>query len=221
MKVRIDKSIESSNLREKVYEILKRIIVFQEISPGEKIDEDLLSSKLGVSRTPIRESLCRLENEGIVKIVPRHGAFVVKHSRERIIEILFAREALEGMAARLATHHMSEATIEKMRSFFRDFPESSIRDVSKKYIQADLNFHALVVKESRNSLLAELINTLNDHIQMLRLRTVAFEGRPEMSLSEHSKIIDAFEKKDPLLAESCMREHIKNVRDSVLRNIEP
>jgi DNA-binding GntR family transcriptional regulator len=208
------------NLRERVYEILKRSIIFQEISPGDKIDEESLARTLGVSRTPIRESLCRLENEGIVKIIPRRGAFVVKHSKESIIEILLVREVLEGFAARLAVDHMDERTIEEMKALFRGFSESNIRDRSKDYVQADLEFHARIVKKSKNNLLINLMNILNDHVQMLRLRTVALKGRPERSLSEHVRIIEALERRNSPLAESLMRRHIRNIRKSVLRNIE-
>jgi DNA-binding GntR family transcriptional regulator len=220
MNLGIRKSIESPNLRERVYEILKRAILFQEIGPGQKIDEEGVAKQLGVSRTPIRESLCRLENEGIVKIIPRRGAFVVKHSKESIIEILLVREVLEGFAARLAVGHIDERTVEEMRSFFRDFSEANICDRSKDYAQADLKFHTLIVKKSQNSWLMSIMNILNDHIQMLRLRTVALEGRPEHSLLEHRKIIEALERRNPALAESLMRKHIQNVRKSVLRNIE-
>lgn len=220
MDLGIKKSIESPNLRQRVYEILKRAIIFQEIGPGQKIDEEGVAKQLGVSRTPIRESLCRLENEGIVKIIPRRGAFVVRHSKESIIEILLVREVLEGFAARLAVDHIDERAIEEMRSLFRDFSEANIRDRSKDYAQADLKFHTLIVKKSQNSWLMSIMNILNDHIQMLRLRTVALEGRPEHSLLEHRKIIEALEKGNSSLAESLMRRHIQNVRKSVLRNIE-
>lgn len=220
MNLGIRKSIESPNLRQRVYEILKRAIIFQEIGPGQKIDEEGVAKQLGVSRTPIRESLCRLENEGIVKIIPRRGAFVVSHSKESIIEILLVREVLEGFAARLAVGHIDERAIEEMSSLFRDFSEANIRDRSKDYAQADLKFHTLIVKKSQNSWLMSIMNILNDHIQMLRLRTVALEGRPEHSLLEHRKIIEALEKRNPSLAESLMRRHIQNVRKSVLRNIE-
>ena len=220
MNLGIRKSIESPNLRQRVYEILKRAIIFQEIGPGQKIDEEGVAKQLGVSRTPIRESLCRLENEGIVKIIPRRGAFVVRHSKESIIEILLVREVLEGFAARLAVGHIDERAIEEMSSLFRDFSEANIRDRSKDYAQADLKFHTLIVKKSQNSWLMSIMNILNDHIQMLRLRTVALEGRPEHSLLEHRKIIEALEKRNPSSAESLMRRHIQNVRKSVLRNIE-
>ena len=218
MNLGIKKSIESPNLRERVYKILKKAIIFQEIQPGQKIDEESIAKQLGVSRTPIRESLCRLENEGIVKIIPRRGAFVVKHSNESIIEILLLREVLEGFAARLAVGNIDERTIEEMKSLFKDFSEANVRDRSKDYTQADLKFHTLIVKKSKNNWLMSIMNTLNDHIQMLRLRTVALKGRPEHSLLEHLKIIEALEKRNDSLAESLMRKHIQNVRESVLKN---
>ena len=214
------KLIESPNLRERVYEILKKAIIFGEIPPGKKIDEESLARQLGVSRTPIRESLCRLENEGIINIIPRRGAFVVKHSKERIVEILLVREVLEGFAARLAVDHIDERTIEEMKSLFKGFSGPTIRDRSKDYTQADLKFHTLILKKSKNSLLMNLMNILNDHTQMLRFRTVSLKGRPEHSLQEHLKIIEALEKRNHSLAESSMRKHIQNVRKSVLKNIK-
>ncbi len=216
----IEKLIESPNLRDRVYEILKKSIIFQEIPPGEKVDEEAIARQLGVSRTPIRETLCRLENEGIVKVIPRRGAFVVKHSREKVTEILALREALEGFAARMAAEHVDETTVEKMRLLFRDFSEANLRERSKDYFRADLKFHDMVVKASKNDLLIQLMNTLNDHIQMVRLQTVSLDGRPEHSLIEHFKIMGAFEQKDAALAESLMREHIRNVRESALKNFE-
>ncbi len=220
MEIGIEKLIESPNLRDRVYEILKKSIIFQEISPGEKIDEEAIAKQLGVSRTPIRETLCRLENEGMVKIVPRRGAFVVKHSREKIAEILTVREVLEGFAARLAVDHVNEKTIERMRSLFNGFSELNIRDRSRDYTQADLEFHNLIIKTSRNNLLISLMDTLNNHIQMLRLQTFSLDGRPEHSMVEHAHIIESLEKKDPSSAESLMRKHIRNVRESALKHFE-
>jgi DNA-binding GntR family transcriptional regulator len=212
--------IESPNLRDRVYEILKKSIVFQEIPPGEKIDEEAIAKQLGVSRTPIRETLCRLENEGIVRVIPRRGAFVVKHSREKITEILMVREVLEGFAARLAVDHVDGKLTEKMKSLFSQFSGSDIREQSKDYTQADLEFHNLIIKASRNNLLINIMSTLNDHIQMLRIQTVSHEGRMEQSLVEHFKIIQAMEQKDHSSAEYLMREHIRKMRESALKNFE-
>jgi DNA-binding GntR family transcriptional regulator len=220
MKKTSRKLIEVPNLRERVYQALKEMIIIQEIPPGEKLDEDSLASQLGVSRTPIRESLCRLENEGIVKIIPRRGAFIVRHSKESINEILSVREVLEGLSAREAVSHITDATLEVLESLSEKFSESNVRVLSKEYLQADVKFHKTIIEQSKNEWLISLMNILNDHIQMLRLRTVTLQGRPEHSLSEHRKILGALKARDPLLAESLMREHIKNVRESYLENIE-
>jgi DNA-binding GntR family transcriptional regulator len=130
------------------------------------------------------------------------------------------REVLEGLAAREAVNHITDATLEVLESLFEKLSESNIRVLSKEYVQADIRFHNTVIETSKNAWLINLMNILNDHIQMLRLRTVALQGRPEQSLSEHNKIIGALKARDPLLAESVMREHIKNIRESCLRNIE-
>jgi len=211
---------EVPNLRERVYQALKEMIIFKEIPPGEKLDEDSLANQLGVSRTPIRESLYRLENEGIVKIIPRRGAFIVKHSKESINEILSVREVLEGLSAREAANHITDATLEVLESLSEKFSESNVRLLSKEYLQVDVKFHKTIIEASKNEWLISLMNILNDHIQMLRLRTVTFQGRPEQSLSEHRRILEALKARDPLLAESLMREHINNVRESYLKNIE-
>lgn len=212
--------IEVPNLRERVYKALKEMIIIQEIPPGEKLDEDSLASQLGVSRTPVRESLYRLENEGIVKIIPRRGAFIVKHSKESINEILSVREVLEGLSAREAASHITDAALEVLESLSEKFSESNVRLLSKEYLQVDVKFHKTIIEASKNEWLISLMNILNDHIQMLRLRTVTFQGRPEQSLSEHRRILEALKARDPLLAESLMREHINNVRESYLKNIE-
>jgi DNA-binding GntR family transcriptional regulator len=214
------KLIEVPNLRERVYKALKEMIIIQEIPPGEKLDEDSLASQLGVSRTPVRESLYRLENEGIVKIIPRRGAFIVKHSKESINEILSVREVLEGLSAREAASHITDAALEVLESLSEKFSESNVRLLSKEYLQVDVKFLKTIFEASKNEWLISLMNILNDHIQMLRLRTVTFQGRPEQSLSEHRRILEALKARDPLLAESLMREHINNVRESYLKNIE-
>ena len=220
MYLKSSRLIQSESLRDKVYGVLKQMIIYQEIPLGEKIDEDLLTKQLGVSRTPIRESLCRLESEGIVKIIPRRGAVSVKHSKKEIVDILQIREVLEGLAVRLATLQINESTLKGLRSLFTGFSESNIRDRVREYTQADHKFHNVIIENSQNLRLVKMANSLNDLVQMLRLRTVSLKGGAELSLLEHLDIIGAMEKKDAELAESLMQKHIRNVQGSVLRNIQ-
>ena len=96
MNAKAVKRFRASNLRDDIYEIVKEMIISREIQPGEKINEEALADRLGISRTPVRETLCRLETEGIVKIIPRRGTFVGKLSKERVMWILEVREVLEA-----------------------------------------------------------------------------------------------------------------------------
>ena len=106
---------ERTNLRDQVYDILKKRIIFREIESGGKINEEELAKSLGVSRTPIRETLLRLEHEGIVKIIPRRGAFVVSQSKEKVIDLFQVREVLEGLVARLATENMNRELLDHLK----------------------------------------------------------------------------------------------------------
>jgi DNA-binding GntR family transcriptional regulator len=112
----IKQVLERPNLRDHIYEILKKEIILRKIKPGEKINEEELAKSLQVSRTPVRETLLRLEHEGIVEIIPRRGAFVVSQSKQKVMDILQVREVLEGLVARLATENMDERILNRLRN---------------------------------------------------------------------------------------------------------
>jgi DNA-binding GntR family transcriptional regulator len=106
---------ERTNLRNQVYDVLKKRIILREIPSGKKINEEELAKSLGVSRTPIRETLVRLEHEGVVEIIPRRGAFVVSQSKEKVRDLLQVREVLEGLVARLATENMKSELLDRIK----------------------------------------------------------------------------------------------------------
>ena len=110
----MEKHLDRPNLRDQIYDIMKEMIVMREIKPDEKINEERLAERLRVSRTPIRETLCRLENEGIVQVLPRRGAFVIKQCKERVLEILQVRGVLEGLLAGLVAQHRDEKSLNKL-----------------------------------------------------------------------------------------------------------
>ena len=118
--------VESPNLRDQTYDIIKNMIIVREIEPGKKINEEQLAKEIRVSRTPIREALCRLENEGIVKIIPRRVAFVADLNEINVSEILLIREVLEGLVARLATENMDEKTLDKLKKVNAALSESFV-----------------------------------------------------------------------------------------------
>ena len=211
---------ERTNLRDQVYDILKRRIIFREIESGKKINEEDLAKSLGVSRTPIRETLLRLEHEGIVKIIPRRGAFVVSQSKEKVIDLLQVREVLEGLVVRLATKNMNRELLDRLKLCLEKI--SSVDGNNNKllkYTPADVEFHALLLEACDNELLKNMMESVNAHLQMVRLRTVALPGRPEQTVREHYEIVSAIEKRDSILAEKLMRKHVASVRRDAQENM--
>ncbi|MBT3259940.1 MAG: GntR family transcriptional regulator [Deltaproteobacteria bacterium] len=211
---------ERTNLRDQIYDILKRRIVLRQIESGKKINEEDLAKSLGVSRTPIRETLLRLEHEGIVKIIPRRGAFVVSQSKEKVMDLFEVREVLEGLVAQLATKNMNHELLDRLKRCLEKI-SSGDGDNNRllKYTPADVEFHATLLEASDNELLKSMMESVNVHLQMVRLRTVALPGRPEQTVKEHYEILAAIEKKNSSLAEKLMRKHVASVRRDALKNM--
>lgn len=211
---------ERTNLRDQVYDILKKRIIFRKIGSGKKINEEELAKSLGVSRTPIRETLLRLEHEGIVKIIPRRGAFVASQSDEKVSDLLQVREVLEGLVARLATENMKNDILDRLKLCLEKVSSAdNDEDRLLKYTPADIEFHALLLEACDNKLLKNMMESVNVHLQMVRLRTVALPGRPEQTVREHYEILAAIQKRDPDLAEKRMREHVASVRKDAQENM--
>ena len=156
------KQFRASNLRDDIYEIVKEMIISREIQPGEKINEEVLADRLGISRTPIRETLCRLETEGIVKIIPRRGTFVGTLSKEKVEWILEVREVLEGLVARLASANMDKRTLRKLRvGLERLKGDPGKEDKLVAYSKADTEFHSVLLEKAGNLVLKSMMEVLS------------------------------------------------------------
>lgn len=206
------------SLSEMAYEAIKESLLkldFSQLSDEGRLDERELAMRLGVSRTPLREAINRLVSEGFLQVVPRKGVYVVKKSKQEIIEILLVRAALEGMAARLATKYVTKKDIQRMKEIFSPFDPSNVKEKSLKYSDANVKFHELVIQLSQCAKLVELASNLFDHTRWIRIRAGAFAERHSTSLREHLQIIDALEKKNPDLAEKRIRKHIESLAQYV------
>jgi DNA-binding GntR family transcriptional regulator len=215
------KTIDNTNLRDQTYDIIKNMIILREIEPGKKINEEHIAKEIQVSRTPIREALCRLENEGIVKIIPRRGAFVSDLTETTVREILLTREVLEGLVVRLAVENMDAKLLEKLRKAIEkvsNIPEDE-RDLIN-YTRSEVDFHALLLSASNNQMLKNMMKIINAHLQIIRLRTVVIPERAQKTVKEHEQILKAIEKGDADSAEELMRKHVRSVREVALKNIE-
>jgi DNA-binding GntR family transcriptional regulator len=208
------------SLGNQAYRELKRIILERRVLPGGKLNEGDLAKALGISRTPVREAINRLEKEGLVEIFPQRGAFVVQFSEKDIFELFLIRENLEGLAAYLAAGKMNERQLAKLEACLQGFEEPFSDQEIRRYAREDFKFHQSIIILSEGRRLINLVSTLHDYIRIFRLTTVGLSGRMKASLQEHRHLLEAFRKKDPEESEQRMREHIRHVRDGVMANIK-
>lgn len=205
------KPIETdSSFRMKAYKALKAAIMEMDIYSHKeeiRLEERQLSEKLGVSRTPIREAMTLLEQEGFVRSVPRRGIFVVRKSKREILEMITVWAALESMAARLACKNASEAEIRELRRNVDAFANRNPEEFVTEYSQANLAFHKAIIRMSGCDLIAETTESLFPHMRGVRKVTIGQDHRAQRSVVDHARIVEAIEKRDADLAERLVREH--------------
>ena len=185
-----------------------------------RLDEKRLASDLGVSRTPVREALARLEHEGLVRIVPRRGAYLVRKSKAEIIEMITVWAALEGMAARLTCERASDAEIGALRAPFTAFEDGGVRARLNEYSAANLRFHQRIIELAHSSLIETMARSLLVHVRAIRGRTIAEDDRAERSIVDHMHIIEALEVRDAVLSEQLVRDHALHLAKHVERTVE-
>jgi DNA-binding GntR family transcriptional regulator len=195
----------------KVYNALKRAIIDMDIYGTREptwIDERQLSESLGVSRTPIREAVAMLEQQGFVKSVPRRGIMVLKKTKREVVEMIQIWAALEGMAARLVTQQASDADIARLRALFKEFNEGhKPADYLSEYSNANIRFHQTMIELTGSAVLAQMTQDLLLHVRGIRQMTIGRDGRATRSIEDHLAIIEAIEKRDTQAAETLARDH--------------
>jgi len=198
------------SLRDQAYALLKDAIantdIYSEREPL-RLDERELVKALGVSRTPVREALSILEQEGFVRTVPRRGIFIVRKSKREIIEMIQVWAALESMSARLATLHAPDAQIGKLRHLFDSFQNSPPSEHIDEYSDANIAFHQMIIRLGGSRLIEEATRNLFLHVRAIRRATISQNNRAARSIIEHLKIIEALERRDTELAERLTRQH--------------
>jgi DNA-binding GntR family transcriptional regulator len=200
----------STSFAKEAYAALKRAITAIDIygHPDEvRLDERRLSEDLGVSRTPIREAMTLLEQEGFVRTRPRRGIYVVKKTKREMVEIITIMAALESMAARLAAERGSDAEIAELRRLMDEFRCGNDGERLDEYSDANIAFHQAIIKMSGCALLAEMTENLFIHMRAIRKITIHQENRAARSIVDHMRIIEALERRDGDLAERLAREH--------------
>jgi DNA-binding GntR family transcriptional regulator len=203
--------IETSvSLRMLAYDALKKAITEMDIygHPDEiRVDERQLSQDLGVSRTPIREALTVLEQEGFVRSVPRRGIFVVRKSKKEIIDMILVWAALESMAARLAAERASDADLEGVRHLFDEFQTEKPEEHPEEYSQANIRFHQKIIQLGGCQLIVDMTENLFIHMRAIRAVSMRQQDRAARSIGDHMRIIAALNARDADLAERLVRDH--------------
>ncbi|MFQ5659791.1 MAG: GntR family transcriptional regulator [Gammaproteobacteria bacterium] len=205
-------------IAERLSEALTTAIVEGELAPGSKINEPELASTYQVSRGPLREAICRLEGLHLVDRVPHVGARVISLNSDEVTDIYHVREALEGMAARLAARNMPNDEINEVQLLL-DMHEQNIRQTDgREYFKQEggFDFHYCVIHGSKNNRLIDLLcHELYHLIRMYRYRSSQTSERPHMALQEHRHIIQAIKRHDEEFAEILMRRHISTARKNI------
>jgi DNA-binding GntR family transcriptional regulator len=199
-----------ATFRDLAYAALKRAICAMDIydRPDEiRLDERRLSEGLGVSRTPIREAMTLLEQEGFVRTRPRRGIFVVRKSKREIVEMITVMAALESMAARLAAERAADSEIADLRRLMDAFRDGGNGARIAEYSDANIAFHQAIIKMSGCAMLADMTENLFIHMRAIRKITIHQDNRAVRSVVDHMAIIEALERRDPELAERLAREH--------------
>lgn len=211
--------LTTQTLADDAFERIQDAIVKGQISPGARISEQYLCSTFGIGRGPLREAIRRLEGRRLVVRIPHAGVRVVSLSFNELIELYHVREALEGMACRLAAQNMTETEIAGLREVLAMHEQHSGLQANESYYQqeGDLDIHYLIIQGSKNrTLSAMLCGDLYHLLRMYRYRYSATPKRPQQAFTEHHRIIQAIADRDGELAELLMRRHISASR----RNIE-
>jgi DNA-binding GntR family transcriptional regulator len=211
------------SLKDRIYDSLKQAITSMNIYAEDaelRLDERELSEKLKISRTPIREALARLEQEGLVRIVPRKGVYIVRKTKTEILEMITVWAALEGMAARLITLHASDKEIASLRKLFATFEGDQIQAHIDEYSETNIKFHQTILSLSKCRLLTDMADNLFIHMRTIRARTISEDNRANRSIVDHLHIIEALESRDTELAERLVREHTLNLATHVEKNVD-
>lgn len=207
-------------LREVVFETLREAILTAKLEPGERLMEIQLAEEMGVSRTPVREAIRKLELEGFVVMVPRKGAYVAGISLKDITDVFEVRASLEALAAGLAAERATDEEIEQLERSLLAYSEQTNRQDINGIVETDTDFHSYLYKASRNDRLLTMITHLREIIQRVRTVSLSQPGRSKDAIEEHRQIVDAIADRNVELAQTLAREHIYNAENIMLKSLK-
>lgn len=206
-------------LREVVSEALRQAIKDGILRPGERIMEIQLADELGVSRTPIREAIRKLEQEGFVVMVPRRGTYVADISLKDIAQVFEIRSALEELAAGLAAERITPDELEYLERILVEINDFIEKGEFDKIVDADIRFHDVLYHASRNTRLVDILHNLRE--QMLRFRSVSmhYPGRLAETWEEHRQMVENIAEHNSAMARKVAKKHMENSEKTLLKGM--
>ena len=206
-------------LRDVVFNTLRQAILRGELKPGERLMEIQLANKLGVSRTPIREAIRKLELEGLVLMIPRRGAEVAEITEKSLRDVLEVRGALEELAVKLACQKITDAEILELRAAEKEFELALKSGDVTKYAEADVKFHDVIYHATNNQRLIQLLFNLREQMYRYRVEYLKRQDAHGNLLAEHKQIIETIAARDMDAAVDAVCQHIDNQVSAVIDTI--
>lgn len=207
-------------LRDVVFKKLRRAILLEELKAGERLTEIHLADKLGVSRTPIREAIRKLELEGLVIMVPRRGAVVAEITERSLKDVLEVRRVLDMLSAELACDRIDEEGKRALENACIAFEEAVKSGDLREIAQKDVELHNIIVEATGNCVLQQMISSLSEQMYRYRVKYLKDESRYEMLLKEHQKIYESIICRDKKLAAKFAKEHIDNQETAIMIGLQ-
>lgn len=211
---------QSMPLRETVFQTLRKAILTGKLQPGERLTEIRLGKILGTSRTPIREAIRKLELEGLVTIVPDSGARVARITERQLQDVLEVRRALDMLCARLASNRITPEEKRELRKANEDFRDSVRKGNFLDIAEADVRFHDVIIRASKNQTMMTVLDRLADNIYRYRFEFIKDDQRYEKLISEHEDLYQAIVNGDGERAAEAAALHIERQMESVLQQLK-
>ncbi len=208
------------DLKNWAYERIKRKVLNLEINAGDQLRIETLAEEMGISRTPIREALLKLESEGMVRAASRVGFFVQSITRRDLEELFELREILESYAAEKAAAQVDNQNIEHLKELQERAAKAIELGKRFEFMDMEVEIHGLILRKARNERLAKMIDSIGDLIQRERILSLKSDANIRESHKEHGQIIEALAEKDAALAGKAMRSHILAVKERILTFLE-
>ncbi|MCX8128943.1 MAG: GntR family transcriptional regulator [Clostridia bacterium] len=207
-------------LREVIFNTLREAIIVGELKPGERLMEVQLAEKMGVSRTPVREAIRKLELEGLVNMVPRKGAQVADLSVKDIMDVLEVRATLDGLATALSAQRITEEELKELKHVNMQFVNYMEKDNLQGTIKKDVEFHDIIYRSSRNDKLIQIASNLREQIHRFRVIYLKDYSSPKDIIKEHTDIIEAISAKNNEIAETVAQKHIRRQEEIIINSIK-